>query len=128
MPHEVSTESNGVGVVVSFTGDIAGAEIVTLNDRLASDAAFSLCHYQIWDFSKARHLEISIDDLRSISLRDISASAENPGLKTAIVGEESFFGGKDRIFLIFEEVWTTYRPKFFRDVGSAREWASSDKP
>jgi hypothetical protein len=34
----------------------------------------------------------------------------------------------DRIFLIFEEEWTAFRPKFFTDLKAAREWISSGQP
>ena len=128
MPHQVSTESSGTGVVIAFSGDVAGPEVVELNDRLASDESFAQCSYQVWDFSTASRLDIAIDELRSISVRDIAASADNPNLKLAIVGPQLLFRGKDRIFLIFEEVWTEFRPKFFEDFETAREWASSDRP
>jgi len=128
MPHEIATESNAEGVAITLSGVVSGTELVELNDRLASEESFSQCRYQIWDFSNATRLDIEIEDLRSISLRDIASSAINPRLKTAIVGQPSLFGGKDRIFLIFEEVWTSYRPKFFTEVETAREWASSEHP
>jgi hypothetical protein len=127
MPHQVSTEANAAGVVISFSGAVSGSEVVDLNGRLASEESFSKCRYQLWDFSAATSLDISIEEIRAISLQDIAASAHNPNLKTAIVGHPSLFGGKDEIFLIFEEVWTAYKPKFFPDVASAKEWLSSDQ-
>jgi hypothetical protein len=128
MPHEVGTESNGLGVVVSFSGVVSGPEVLDLNARLISEESYSRCRYQVWDFSKASRLDLTIDDLRSISVQDITASAINPDVRIAIVGEPAFFANRDQIFQIFEEVWTSYRPKFFTDSEIAREWAASDRP
>ena len=127
MPYQVITESNGVGVVISFSGAVSGSEVIDLNGRLSTDELFSQCRYQIWDFSGATQLDITIDELRSLTLQDIVASATNPTLKTAIVGQQKLFAGKDRIFQIFEEAWTTYRPEFFLDVKAAREWATGNQ-
>ena len=127
MPYQVSTESNGVGVVISFSGAVSGSEVIDLNSRLSAEELFSQCSYQIWDFSGATQLDITIDELRSLTLQDIAASATNPSLKTAIVGQQKLFAGKDRIFQILEESWTTYRPEFFLDVKAAREWATSNQ-
>lgn len=126
MPHQVHTESNASGVVISFSGIVSGDEVVALNARLITEDSFSRCRYQVWDFSKTTRLDISTEDLRSISLQDIGASAINSSLKVAIVGEPRLFNNKDRIFAIFEEVWTNYRPRFFPDFETAREWASTE--
>lgn len=128
MPHQTSTESNPAGVVIAFTGVVSGDEIIALNDRLASEESYSRCHYQVWDFSKATRLDITIDELRGVSERDVAASAINPNVKIAIVGEEKLFRGRDRIFQTLEEVWTIYRPKIFVDVEAAKKWAASDHP
>ena len=128
MPHEIRTESNATGVVISFTGVVPGEEVVALNIRLISEQAYSQCRYQVWDFSNVTRLDLTVDDLRNISVQDITGSAINPTLRTAIVGQPDLFANRDKIFLIFEEVWTAFRPKFFTDFETAREWASSDRP
>jgi hypothetical protein len=128
VPNQVDIESNGSGVVVSFSGVVSGPEVIDLNLRLTNEESFSQCRYQIWDFSKATRLDLSIDDLRTISVQDIAGSAINPTLRMAIVGEPDFFANMDRIFLIFEEEWTAFRPKFFTDLKAAREWISSEQP
>jgi|KBSMisStandDraft_5_1062788.scaffolds.fasta_scaffold113375_2 hypothetical protein len=128
MPHEIVTESNSVGVVISFSGVVSGAELIDLNRSVVDDQSFSQCRYQVWDLSKVTRLDVTIEDLRSISQQDIAASGKNPNLRIAIVGSQELFGGKDQIFRIYEEVWTTYRPKFFSDVEAAKEWATGDDP
>ena len=127
MPYEVSTESNGFGVVISLSGIVSGPELVALNLRLNNEESFAQCRFQIWDFSKATRLDLSADEIRALAMQDIPASAINPTLNMAIVGEPDFFGNRDRIFLIFEEVWTAFRPKFFTDLEAARNWASSEQ-
>ena len=127
MPHRIDIESKGLGVVISFSGEVPGAEVVALNGRLMSEQSFSQCRYQVWDFSKVTGLGLTADDLRSISVQDITASAINPNLKTAIVGQPELFANRDEIFLILEEAWTAYRPQFFTDFEAAREWAASDR-
>jgi hypothetical protein len=126
MPHRIDTESNGLGVVISFSGDVSGAEVVALNIHLISEQSFPQWRYHVWDFSKATGLGLTADDLRNISVQDITASAINPNLKTAIVGQPELFANRDKIFLVFEEVWTTYRPRFFTDFETARAWAAGD--
>jgi len=127
LPYQVNAESNGTGVVVSFSGVVTGPEVIDLNLRMTNEESFSQCRYQIWDFSKAARLDLTVDDLRTISVQDITGSAINPTLKMAIVGEPDFFANLDRIFLIFEEEWTAYKPKFFADLKAAREWISSEQ-
>ena len=124
MPHQISTELNPNGVVISFSGVISGDEILALNVRLISEESFSQRRYEIWDFSQAIRLDITTEELRSVSMQDVKPSEINPNLKIAIVGQPSFFGGKDRVFLIFEEVWTAYKPKVFLEVEAAREWVA----
>jgi hypothetical protein len=128
VPYEVGTESNGFGVIVSFSGVVSGPELLDLNLRLTNEESFAQCRYQVWDFSTATRLDISADEIRAIAMQDISGSAINPTLNIAIVGEAAFFANRDRIFLIFEEVWTAFRPKFFTDFEVARKWASNDEP
>lgn len=128
MSYQITTESNPAGVVIAFSGVVSGAEIITLNDQLASDESFSRCRYQVWDFSDATRLDITIDELRSVAFRDMDASAINPNLKIAIVGGQRLFRGRDEIFQTLEEVWTMYKPKVFLDAETARKWASSDGP
>jgi len=128
MPHQVHTDSTGTGAVISFSDVVSGAEVLELNARLSSEESYSRCRYQVWDFSGATRLDLTVDDLRNISVQDITASAVNPNVRLAIVGKPEFFANRDRIFQIFEEVWTAYRPKFFSDFETAREWASSDRP
>ena len=127
MPYQVTTESNARGVIISLSGVVSGTELLALNGRLTSEESFSQCRYQIWDFSKATLLDVTIEQLRSLSMQDAEASAENPNVKIAIVGQQAFFSGKDRIFQIFEDVWTTYKSKVFLDVETAREWASDER-
>ena len=126
MPYQISTESNPLGIVISFSGVASGEEILALNLRLNTEESFSQCHYQIWDFSKATRLDMTSEQLRMACMQDIVSSEKNPNQKIAVVGQPLFFGGRDRIFQIFEEVWTAYKPKFFLDLETAREWASSD--
>ena len=128
MPHQVIDESNGPGVVISFSGVVSAEELLALNAHLINEVSFATSHYQVWDFSKATHLAISVDDLRSISVQDIHGSAINPRLRIAIVGEPSLFGNLSEIFLMLEEEATAYRPKFFADIEAAKEWASSEYP
>ena len=78
MPHQVSTESNARGVIISLSGVVSGTELLALNGRLTSEESFSQCRYQIWDFSKATLLDVTIEQLRSLSMQDADASAENP--------------------------------------------------
>jgi hypothetical protein len=78
MPHHISTEQSGLGVVISFSGVVSGAEVLALNARLISEELFSQCRYQVWDFSAATRLDITPEDLRSVSMQDTTASEENP--------------------------------------------------
>ena len=124
MPHQIGAESNPNGIVISFSGVISGDEILALNARLISEELFSQRRYEIWDFSQAIRLDITTEELRSVSMQDVTPSKINPNLKIAIVGQPSFFGGKDRVFLIFEEVWTAYEAKVFLEIEAAREWVT----
>jgi hypothetical protein len=127
MPHKISYESNGLGVVLAFTGIIEADEINKLHIRLKSDESFLQWRYQIWDFSNATKLNISIDQIRRFAMQDAIAAHKNPHQKIALIPRESTHIGLDRAFHILEGVWGAYESKTFWDVNAAREWGESGR-
>lgn len=45
VPHQLTYEPNGLGVVVTFSGFVKGEEIHTLNKQLVADPTFSQWRY-----------------------------------------------------------------------------------
>jgi len=125
MPHKLINEPDGLGVIIYFTGIIEAEEINNLHTQLKSDELFLQSRYQIWDFSNAEKLNISIEHLRHFAQQDAIAAKQNPNLKIAIIPRKSTHKGLDRTFHILEGVWGAYESKTFWDVNTAKEWARS---
>jgi hypothetical protein len=127
MPHTITSESNGRGVVITLSGVVKGDEIHGLNEQLVSDALFLQRRYEIWDFSNVDKLELSLDQLRGFAIQDSIAARKNPNQRIAIVRRMRTHSGldPDRTFHVLERTWGGYESRTFLDVDSARQWAES---
>ena len=127
MPHKLSNESNRLGVVITFSGIVDADEINKLHTQIKSDELFLQWRYQIWDFSNAKELNISFDDIRHFAIQDRVAASKNPNQRIALIPRKFTHRGLDRMFHILEGVWGAYESKTFWDVDTAREWAKDGK-
>ena len=125
MPHDVSHESNGLGVVITLSGVIEADEIYKIDLQLKSDELYLQQRYQIWDFSNAEELNISFDDIRDFAIQDGIAACKNPNQRIALIPRKSSHSDLDQMFHILEGVWSPNESKTFWDVDTAREWAKS---
>ena len=125
MPGKVNFEKDGKGVLITWVGAITGDEIKEINVFIYNKERLDKLRYQIWDFSRADRLNISIKDIREIAMQDKIAAQTNPDQVVAIVGSEGFFNGYDRIFHIYEEIWSGYQSRTFASVAKARKWIAS---
>jgi hypothetical protein len=123
--HQLTYEPNGLGVVVTFSGFVNGEEIHALNKQLVADPTFSQWHYQIWDFSNIEGFSITTGQLRSFAGHDAEAVLKNPHQRIAVIPRVASYNAIDRIFRIYEEIWTTYESRTFPSLYAARAWASS---
>jgi len=125
MSHEVSKESDGRGILITFSGNIEANEIEDLQKQINSDASFPKLRYQIWDYSEAEEINLSIENIQNIAMQTAIASTANPKLRIAIIPRKSSHNVLGKTFHTFEKVWGSYESKSFRDVDSAREWGLS---
>ena len=127
MSYELSKESNGLGIVITFSGIIEAAEIDKLQKQINSDGLFHQLRYQIWDFSKAEEINISIDQIQHFAMQTAVASSENPKVRIAIIPRKSSHNVLGKTFHTFEKAWGSNESKNFGDVDAARDWGMSGR-
>ena len=124
MPGKIVYENQGEGVVIIWGGSISGEGLKMVNAQIYTEGGSEKLRYQIWDFTNAEGLEITDHDLRDLAIQDKIASETNPKQIIAIVGSIELFRGYDRLFHIYEGVWSDYKSKTFRSMVEARKWIS----
>jgi hypothetical protein len=126
MPHKLKKESNGLGVVITFSEVVTGDEMQKLDEKLNLDKQFSNLRYRILDFSKIKDIKIRFDELRNYAIQNSIAVRKNPDIKIAIVIRTKSSSGLDSVFHAYEKAWRGYESKTFTDIKTARKWAQSD--
>jgi hypothetical protein len=127
MPNKLSKESDGLGIVIDFSGTVEADEIDKLQGQIHSDESFPQLRYQIWDFSKAEEINISIDQIQHFATQTAIASGKNPKLRISIIPRKTSHNTLGKTFHTFEKAWGANESKSFRDVDTAREWCNSRK-
>ena len=126
MPHKLKKESNGLGVIITFSEVVTGDELYKLDIKLNSDKRFSKLRYRILDFSKIKDIKTSFDELRNYAIQNSVAVRKNPDLKIAIIIRKKSSSGLDGVFHAYEKAWRGYESNTFTDIETARKWAQSD--
>ena len=121
---DIVYENQEEGVVIIWGGSISGEGLKMVNAQIYKEGGSEKLRYQIWDFTKAEDLEITDHDLRTLAIQDNIASETNPKQIIAIVGSIELFRGYDRLFHIYEGVWSDYKSKTFPSMVEARKWIS----
>jgi hypothetical protein len=127
MPNKLSKEADGLGIVVTFSGVVEADEADKLQKQINSDEAFPKLRYQIWDFSKAEDINISIDEIQHFATQTAIASSQNPKLRIAIIPRKTSHNILGKTFHSFENLWGTNESKSFGDIDTAREWCQRKK-
>jgi len=125
MSHKLMKESDGPGIVVTLSGIVEADEIDKLQQQINSDEAFPLLRYQIWDFSRAEDINISIEQIENIAMQIAVASSKNSKLRIAIIPRKTSHNILGKTFHTFEKVWGSYESKSFSDIDAARAWGIS---
>ena len=127
MPNKLRTESGGPGIVIHFSGIVEADEVDKLQEHIHADEAFPQLRYQIWDFSQAGKINISIDHIQHFATQTAIASDKNPKLRIAIISRKNSHNVLGKTFHTFEKVWGACESKSFRDIDTARDWCMSGK-
>jgi hypothetical protein len=122
MPNKLSKESDGLGIVIDFSGIVEADEIDKLQGQIHSDKSFPQLRYQIWDFSKAEEINISIDQIQHFAAQTAIASSKNPKLRISIILRKTSHNTLGKTFHTFEKAWGANESKSFGDIDTAREW------
>ena len=125
MSHKFIKESDGSGAVVTLSGIVEADEVDKLQQQINSDESFPQLLYQIWDFSQAEEINISIEQIENIAMQVAVASSKNPKLRIAIIPRKTSHNILGKTFHTFEKVWGAYESKSFRDIDAARAWGIS---
>jgi len=122
--HVITEEADGLGVLVTLSGDLDGAEIYGINEQLMADPGFLRWHYQIWDFSAVERSSVNSEDVRRFALQDAQAAQLNPRQRVALVPRPGGGSGLDRLFHVYEGVWGPYESRTLATLELARRWAT----
>ncbi|TDY04215.1 hypothetical protein [Thiohalophilus thiocyanatoxydans] len=124
MPGTIHWEYHTDGVLLTMTGLVSGREIITLNRQIYTQDPQKKLRYQIWDFTGANRMEVSPDELHTITLEDKDEAAQNPGQLVALVGSPRQLNGVDISYQIFSQTWVGdgFQSESFRTLREARQW------
>jgi hypothetical protein len=125
MSHKLIKESDGPGVVVKLSGIVEADEIDELQEQINADESFPQLLYQIWDFSRAEEINISIDQIQHFAMQTAVVSGRNPKLRIAIIPRKTSHNILGKTFHTFEKVWGAHESKSFGDIDAARAWGIS---
>ena len=84
--------------------------------------------YQISDYSNAAEWDITEAQVRSIAMLDKRAAADNPNQIVALVGKQDFFGGAEKRYAIYADVWAGFETRSFPSIATARAWIEAKYP
>ena len=128
MPHTILINSEHTRVVIQFSGNITGTELIAINGELIKNTDYIS---QIWDYLSADKIEISLEEMHKISIQDSSLSQNSKLQKVAIVVTEELARGLDKIYEQFSEDWVgrphRFDSKSFRTLDEATEWILSNE-
>ncbi|HNQ66370.1 MAG TPA: hypothetical protein PK842_08725 [Smithella sp.] len=127
MSHKLKKESDDAGIVITFSGRVEADDVDSIQEQINSSEGFPQLRYQIWDFSKAAEINITMDQIQDIAMHTALASSKNPKLRIAIIPRKASHNVLGKTFHTFEKVWGSYESKSFRDIHAAREWGESGK-
>ncbi len=126
MAYQISFENRGRGVVLEFTGEVVGAEIIEAADRMYREDRHGRLRYQIIDLTGATALDIKEEQLRR--MLDKQAASVNPNQVVALVGSDAIFAGSDRRYAVYAEVWAGFETEFFTSLDEVRNWLTDRHP
>ncbi|WP_310694331.1 hypothetical protein [Thiohalophilus sp.] len=117
-------ENNHQGVLLKMNGLVSGREIIDLNREIYSRDQDKQLRYQIWDFTDARRMEVSPEELHTIALDDKAEAARNPNMLVALVGSPRQLNGVDISYQVFSQTWIGdgLQSDSFRSLQEARQW------
>jgi len=127
MSHNLNREANGLGIIISFSGIVEADEVDKLQEQINSDELFPRLRYQIWDFSQAEEIIISIDEIQHFAMQAAVSSSENPKMRIAIIPRKTSHNILGKTFHTFENLWGANESKSFKDIDTAREWCKKGK-
>ncbi len=130
MPGTIQMENREQGVLLKMSGLVSGREIIELNRAIYTGDPEKMLRYQIWDFTEARRMEVSPEELHIITLDDKAEAAKNPHMLVALVGSPRQLNGVDVSYQVFSQTWIGdgFQSGSFRSLDEARQWIEHLQP
>lgn len=124
MPGTIHSENNNEGVLLKMTGLVKGREIIELNRQIYANDPNKQLRYQVWDFTGAKRMEVSPEELHIITREDKAEAARNPDQLVALVGSPRQLNGVDISYQVFSQSWIGdgFQSDSFRNLQEARQW------
>lgn len=124
MPGTIHIEHGGTGVLLAMNGLVSGREIIDLNAQIYAADPDKRLRYQIWDFTGARRMEVTPQELHIITTQDKEEAEKNANQLVALVGSPRQLNGVDVTYRIFSQAWIGggFQSDSFDNLGEARQW------
>lgn len=116
-----SVEFYDDGVEIIFSEIVTASDVLDSINVTVENKRFELFKYQICDFRKTEHIEITAQQISAIAKKDNDDSERNKGLKVAIITSH---------LMVYSLAWVYesftmsghYKVKIFEDYEEAKKW------
>lgn len=122
MPYQITWESRGV--YGKFQGDLSSGEFFAAIQSIISDLRFPSAAYRLYDFSEVSGVQLSEDDIRTLSAMNyhslMSRVQDHERRVTAFVVSHADTGRQLELFI--NAMQFPSRRKILADLQEARAW------
>jgi hypothetical protein len=111
------------GVIVRCDGVVTGKELVEVNDLVATEPGQ---RYQLWDFSNADCVDITLDEIQKLAIQDSSIPKESNLQAVLIVGKQHSLLQLADTYETFSSKWVgrrrNYKTEMLPTMPEAKKW------
>ena len=125
MPIEINYIENNNGVILDYSGDVTGDELISVVMKIFDNDNFTSLKYWISDRSNCTKYDVGTSHANTIaSLTEINY-LKNPNLLVALVSPTDVEYGMSRMYQILSED-EGFNTMVFHNRSEADEWISSE--
>ncbi len=124
MSVDIQFEGQHHGVLVQCQGRLSARDLSQASDQVFKQVDGTAIEYEIWDFSAATGLDLSIQEIREMVQFDMQAieSGEKHPHKIAVVGNRKLVGALAMLYTHMSKVWSGNESEYFSSIHDARDW------
>ncbi len=107
-----------------WSGTVSGADLVTVNKLIQSDARFDDLRYLLFLMNDIEHMDVSIEDIEAVAAMGIGAARSNDNLRCATVSMDDDWYGLSSFYQMHmdEAAGPSWAMRVFTTREAAEEW------